>query len=62
MAGKFTGKDSLNETLYKVAEKAVEDLFNDDSVPKEKARENLRGIIESTKVLLESLGDDEEND
>jgi len=60
MVIKFSGKDSLNETLYKIAEKAVEDLFNDQSVSKAKARENLRGIINSTEILLDTLGDDEE--
>ena len=51
-----------NEELYKKAEKAVEELFNDQSVSKAKGRENLQGIIESTEILLESLGHDIEDE
>lgn len=51
-----------NEELYKKAEKAVEELFNDQSVSTGKARANMRGIIDSTEILLETLGDDDEEE
>lgn len=55
-------KLTRNEELYKKAEKAVEELFNDQSVSTGKARANMRGIIDSTEILLETLGDDDEEE
>ena len=50
-----------NEHLIKAAEKAVQELFEDQSVSKSTARQNLNDVITQAETLLETLGDEDED-
>jgi len=49
-----------NQELYNKALKTIEDLFNDKSVSKEEAKDNLNGLIEEIQIMIQSLEDEEE--
>ena len=44
-----------NEKLYDRANQAIHDLFMDQSVSKEKAKENLQGLRDEIDILIDSL-------
>lgn len=44
-----------NEELYKETMDAIEELYADRSVSKEKAIENLKGLISEIENMIESL-------
>jgi len=44
-----------NEELYKAALKAINELFSDRSVSKEKAVDNLESLREEIDILIETL-------
>ena len=44
-----------NERLYAKAMKAIQDLFEDTSVSIEDTKFALNGLIQETKLLIESL-------
>lgn len=46
---------SKNERLIGAAQKAIDDLFSDESVSQKQAVENLRDIIEDCKIKIDSL-------
>jgi hypothetical protein len=45
----------LNRELYNRASEAINKLFNDTPVSKERAIENLEALIEEITILIESL-------
>lgn len=47
----------MNDALYEVALKAINKLFNDQSVSEEQARENLENLKEEIDLLINTLED-----
>lgn len=45
-----------NKELYEAALDAINELFNDCSVSKKMAKENLEGLLDEIEVMIESLG------
>ncbi len=45
----------MNQELYDTAIYAIEELFGDTSVSKEKAKENLESLIHEIEVMIQSL-------
>jgi hypothetical protein len=45
-----------NDKLLEEAEKAINDLFSDMSVSREKCRENMRELLADIEIKIESLG------
>ena len=46
-----------NEELYDKAMKSIMNLFEDMSVSKEEAKNNLRGLIDHLEILIDSFGE-----
>lgn len=44
-----------NEQLYEKALEAITNLFNDESVTIEKAKENLEGLIDEIGIMIDSF-------
>ena len=47
---------SLHEDLYKQAESAIKEVFNDTSVSKNETRVSLETLISEIEILLDALG------
>jgi len=45
----------MNEELYDEAKRAIETLFNDESVSKEDTKANLEGLIGEIEIMIDSL-------
>ena len=50
---------AAHNTLYERAVSAIQDLFSDQSVPREETRSSLQGLREEIAVMVESLEVDE---
>ena len=46
-----------NNELYQNAMNAIQKLYGDTSVEKEKALENLRGLVDEIELMIEALDD-----
>jgi hypothetical protein len=44
-----------NQKLYELAEKAIDDVFNDTNVDMVICKQNLDGLMDKIEMLLESL-------
>ena len=51
---------SDNEELYEKALEAINNLYSDQSVSREKALRNLQGLSGEIDIMVNALGDDDE--
>jgi hypothetical protein len=47
----------INERLYEIAHKAIDNLFSDTSVPPSVAKINLQAFIDHLEILIDALKD-----
>lgn len=50
---------SHNENLYEEAMDAIRKLFEDQTVGPDQARENLQGLIDEIRILIDGLPEEE---
>lgn len=48
-----------HDKLYEAAQKAVTDLFSDQSVSQAQTRESLQSLVEEIETMLDTLQDDD---